>query len=119
MKDVNGRELNHCPFGCTDAELDERNYCAHLVGFTNDNKRIELLIWNHRNQPVVTCKTVQKVGKKDVLVNPEYPQKTESGTHMMKLWVSARVYRDCTADEALEWYTKHVKAEVEELAEAV
>lgn len=33
---------NLCPFGCTEERLDENGYCRHLVGFTDDRKRVEL-----------------------------------------------------------------------------
>ncbi len=33
-----GGDVNACPFGCEDEDLDERWYCHHLVGFTNDVK---------------------------------------------------------------------------------
>ncbi len=43
VKEALGQVVNYCPFGCQDAELDERGYCRHLVGFTNNGKEYEQL----------------------------------------------------------------------------
>ncbi len=59
-----GQKVNFCPFGCTDEELDEHNYCDHLVGFTkpgNDkvfepqvtDEKGERHVQGHRAEPVL------------------------------------------------------------------
>lgn len=35
------RKPNYCPFGCSLAQHDERGYCRHLFGWTNDGESIE------------------------------------------------------------------------------
>lgn len=65
---------NLCPFGCEDDQLDEWGYCRHLVGFTNDNKIMEL---RQRGSPK------ERVKKSDIIV-PREP--------------SSRVYRDVPAE---------------------
>ena len=110
---------NHCPFKCEKQNLDEHGYCAHMAGFTNRGKLIEELWYDIRGTAHVggnqivndvengAAKTqvskVSPVLKGDILVNPEKLQIDEQGQHMMKEWVSARVYRKRTDAEIEEW----------------
>lgn len=112
----------HCPFGCRKEHHDEHMYCCHLVGFTSKGKAFEP-IFRVKGRVQVRAVTITedkakeeltitpafcKVLPDDVLVNPEYVQKDEYGTHLAKEWVSSRVYRDCSVKEAQEWRAKYV-----------
>lgn len=77
-KAAQGETVNFCPFGCEEHELDERGYCPHLVGFSNDGKTMEPF--------------VQK-GDQRVVVG-ERPEPVRKGDKLVRITVSSRVYRD-------------------------
>lgn len=136
---------NYCPFGCRQSDLDEFGYCCHLVGFTGAGKRMERVTFPEKVKtsagkkvmgadgkpqmlqlpPMVDGTKVEKVLGDDVLINPESIQHTDNGSHMMKKWVSSRVYRECTPEEAQEWRDRRLpknlmdETQVGELAEAI
>lgn len=91
---------NHCPYGCE--SVDERGYCRHLVGFTNNGKTLEPIIYIKDKDGEQTGLVVVRGGKKtqpvekgDKLVNPTHIQKDVQGLlHNANEWVSSRVYRD-------------------------
>lgn len=110
---------NHCPYGCQHSDLDERGYCVHLVGFTNDRKIYEPIVHVKRvprengipvpgAEPELTGevqvlggkKHIQPVLSSDKLVNPEERQLDMGVYHMAKKWVSDRVYRKAPATSA-------------------
>ena len=105
---------NHCPYKCQGDDLDERKYCKHLIGFTNDGEMMEPLekIMRKEDDPENPGKKrlvdsgnlrvngrklqpIPEAGKGDEikLVNPEYQQLDNGVYHTAKLWVSARVYK--------------------------
>lgn len=98
---------NHCPYGCSQADLDENGACKHLVGFSNDGKTYEPLIVGKRGLRVVDAnrfdpetglysRNILSIQAGDELVNPEEEQLDPRGggaLHTAKKWVSARVYR--------------------------
>lgn len=108
---------NHCPFGCEGADLYERAYCRHLVGFSNDGKTMEpvekimayppvdpdepdaerIPRWNGNVR--VNGRKRQKIQKGDKLVNPEEVQIIKGARQIAKLWVSSRVYRKDVPDD--------------------
>lgn len=96
---------NHCPFGCQ--EVDERGYCRHLIGFTNNGRTLEPIIQIKDKEGELTGLVVVRGGKKtqevlkgDKLVNPVHIQKDAQGLlHNANEWVSSRVYRDVPLKE--------------------
>lgn len=118
-KYVDGR--NHCPMGCAEGHLDGHGYCCHLKGFTNRGQKMECVSYNTRGMPCVGL-TREIVLKSDKLVNPLKQITDESGVHMVPEWVSSRVYRKCSDEEAKAWRNLRV-APVDEdtltLADAV
>lgn len=126
----------HCPFNCERCDIhQESGYCCHLVGFTNDGKifeTIEPVILPVRDAQhnktgenrysgrfMVNGRKRARVMPSDVVVNPETVQKDEAGSHMMKAWVSSRVYRDCEEVEATVWRRKYSHPEDVELEESL
>lgn len=125
----------YCPFGCTATQHDEHMYCCHLKGFTSKGKKFEPVFRTSKggvsvravevvpgedefgNETTQVKSVIEPVLPKDVLVNPEYVQKDDMGSHMAKKWVHARVYRNCTEEEAQSWRAKYV-AMIEEDDEA-
>ena len=111
---------NHCPKGCSLADLDENGHCDHLAGFTNDGKTYEPLVKTDRStrtkegrhgflasEKTVDGALAQPIRKGDVLVNPERQVPHEGVIVTTKAWVSARVYRDVEpTDEELEQATR-------------
>lgn len=137
---------NYCPFGCALVQLDERGYCCHLVGFTGLGKKMECVIFpeakatdpktnkvlkDENDKPImrqlpvfVDGRKIESVEKTDVVVNPVYIQMDNNGSHETKKWVSSRVYRDCTPEQAQEWRARRMSVslmneEERELAEAI
>lgn len=101
---------NHCPCGCVVADLDERGYCPHLIGFGNVPKvgaKFEPTV------PIMTKPTaehpngehtgryrtsgkrkdLQDILSSDILVNPSTRQIVGGVQRMAYRWVSWRVYR--------------------------
>ncbi len=92
---------NHCPFHCRPETLDENGYCPHLVGFANLDaekpdigQKIEAVVRTPRNLLMVEGKRILQVQDGDKVVNPESVQIIEGVKHLVKRWVSARVYRE-------------------------
>lgn len=124
-------QRNHCPLGCGKDQLDERGYCCHLVGFTNQGKKLERLQYNDqppeeegkkvRSMIAVQVRhdMLEPVLRTDILVNPERPITDGGGTHIMKEWSSARVYRKCSKEEADAWREKHAHVVEDEESELV
>jgi hypothetical protein len=118
-----GKVDNHCPFGCTMADLDEYGYCDHLIGFANKStigstvepvvrnplteamqvngrhKRKPYTTWNKERVPVLPPSN-EVVEKGDKIVNPEKVQFVNGIQNVAKLWVSSRVYRQKKAPVA-------------------
>lgn len=118
MQDDLKRPDNHCPFGCTEADLDSHGYCDHLIGFTNDGITFEPLgnqkkwnredkEWQETGHRIVARKgygdsatarvpIVQKIQKHrgDTLVNPTIEQYDGVAkiTRRVQQWVTSRVY---------------------------
>lgn len=116
MPDVREEIENHCPFNCSDDELDELGMCQHVVGFctVDPNKPSERKVLDpleaatrRRKNPDtgeieeietgflrVNGKLREYVQAGDKLVNPLTPQKDyQSGqTHDHWKWFSWRVY---------------------------
>jgi hypothetical protein len=93
-----GGVVNFCPFGCTDEELDQHGYCKHLIGFTNDKKTYEPMIWDGvRQSRIVRVKMVQdKDGKPIPQLEP-----CQKGDKFVQVSVSSRVYRNTEATPEL------------------
>ncbi len=96
---------NHCPLKegkkCRDPELDENGYCRHLVGFMNVDpdrpligQKIDAIVRTKRNLLQVDSTIERQYQDGDMLVNPESIQIIEGVRHLVKKWVSARVYRE-------------------------
>lgn len=107
--------LLYCPFGCTGKDSSQQPNgnaeCCHLVGHTIDEKErvfegIRSTPWN--KEFFQTSRLAkQKVLGTDIVINPLVKQVLRTGVHWAKKWASARVYRACTAEEALEWRKLH------------
>lgn len=110
---------NYCPFGCEKHQLDAYGYCPHLVGFTGQKKKMECVVYDAKGQPKVRGDKIEPVLSTDKLVNPEYVQRDQAGTHMAQKWVSYRVYRDCDEETAEEWRLKYVGVAGEASPEAL
>lgn len=103
-KPEQGEVVNHCPFGCqgvasedAPGDLDERGYCRHLVGFTNDGKKYEPLVRNVGGQ-VDKCQVLGgarrcQIQPGDQLVNPTEEIINKGIRSTKRCWVSSRVYR--------------------------
>ncbi len=93
-----GGVVNFCPFGCDDTQLDEHGYCKHLIGFTNDKKFYEPMVWDATRQcRVVRVKmTVDEDGKPVPQLEP-----CQKGDKFVEISVSSRVYRNTEALLAL------------------
>jgi hypothetical protein len=116
----------YCPFGCTGPECDPNPtggaYCCHLVGFTVDESErifepLGNAIWNQEFFAVGRKR--QKVAKGDVVINPLVMQKLPSGIHYSKKWVSARVYRPCTQEQAEAWRKRYAKPQDYEIMQEI
>lgn len=70
-----GGPQNLCPFGCT--RLDINGYCRHLVGWTQDGKRIEVRERTERGRER-TGHLLDKVRKTDVLKNSTTGRKNKA-----------------------------------------
>lgn len=81
-KCMTGVTPNVCPFGCTDAHLDDFGYCHHLVGFSTDKKTMEPVL-KKNGKRVNDGKNRQPVLKTDRLA---------------RITTSYRVYRDVKPD---------------------
>lgn len=85
---VTGEQVvNACPFGCLDEQLDEHGYCCHLVGFTNDKKKMEPMVLDHRGKRVVQVPFVIDKGKKVPQLVP-----VPKGATLIPISISWRVY---------------------------
>lgn len=95
---------NYCPFGCLTEDLNDRGYCKHLAGFTNDKKVMEPLVAimgrDADNKPEETG-NYRVMGRKGQtrpiptgakLVNPTSRQLANGVWHIANKWVSWRVY---------------------------
>ncbi len=100
----------HCPYGCGMEEADERGYCEHLLGFTNDRKVLEPLVpitrraVDDNGQPTGESEKTghyRVLGRKHQVkpvpggskfVNPQTRQLFNGTYHMAYRWVSWRVY---------------------------
>jgi hypothetical protein len=93
-----GGVVNFCPFGCEDSELDQHGYCKHLVGFTNDRKTYEPMVWDSGRQArIVRVKqTVDKDGKPVPVLEP-----CQKGDKFVQISISSRVYRNTEATPEL------------------
>lgn len=89
-----GAVVNFCPFGCPDEDLDQHGYCKHLVGFTNDRKTYEPMVWDGLRQArVVRVKMTQdKDGKPVPQLEP-----CQKGDKFVSISISSRVYRNIEA----------------------
>jgi hypothetical protein len=99
-----GEAVNFCPYGCTDDQLDGNGYCRHLIGFTNDQKFYEPLIFLPGGERVVRVPmketgevirlpdVTKEMKKKPVL------QPIREGDKLEQITVSYRVYRDVDKD---------------------
>lgn len=86
--------VNGCPFGCEDADLDERNYCRHMVGVTppsTHEPRVGDLF-----EPVI-----REEGQQPRL-NGKKPQKIREGDLFLRITTSYRVYRPDPAGKKAE-----------------
>lgn len=111
-------QRNHCPFDCGDGQLNENGYCCHLVGFTNDGKVLEKVIYDP-GRVRVSGKDRERVQKTDQLVNPLKTVADEQTGRVTKFneWVSSRVYRQVAPKDASAWREKHLTGEIDEPAE--
>lgn len=75
--------VNFCPFGCEDAELDERGYCGHLYGFFNGGATFE---------PRGYAKDTKGKPTGPEVVMGEKRQPMKKGYKLVKITTSARVY---------------------------
>lgn len=104
-----GVNKNWCPFGCPDDELDEYGYCYHLIGFTNDKKRIELMKrlkkTDDKGKEVDTGHvaiqvpyTTQRLGPKHIKKVYQY-ERARPGDQFVQISTSWRVYRNIPRPE--------------------
>jgi hypothetical protein len=77
--------VNGCPFGCADEDLDERNYCRHMVGVTPTRTTPPGV--GDPYEPVV-----REEGQPPRL-NGRKPQKIREGDVSLRITTSYRVYR--------------------------
>ncbi len=102
---------HHCPFGCRGEDVDERGYCDHLIGFSNDKKIMERVVPIMRRSvdengtmgpPEKTGHyrvlgrkhQVRPIPKGSKLVNPQVEQKVNGARFLAYRWVSWRVYHN-------------------------
>ncbi len=94
-----GEKVNFCPFGCENEDIDEHGYCKHLVGFTNDRKFYEPMVYDVQlGRRIVRVRT--KPGKDGKPV-PEL-EPCQKGDRFVQISISSRVYRNTEAVPELE-----------------
>jgi hypothetical protein len=105
-KAATGEQINFCPYGCPDTELDEHGYCYHLIGFTipGDNKHFEPFMPPVSDEKSIEVGVRKTVGKK--IVEKKGPggrvvgrkrvsaiEEVQKGDELVLISVSSRVYR--------------------------
>ncbi len=106
---VNRIKVNHCPFGCKEADLDEWGYCHHLVGFAfrgaeTMEAHAHAYAYAPNGVPYDTGRWT--IGDKDApilasdrRINPARVQKIPTGMGGVResiayQWVNDRIYRN-------------------------
>lgn len=89
-KQTTGEKVNACPFGCTLDDLDNNGYCDHLVGFTNDKKGMEPMIFDPEHDRRNVKVAMVREGKN--LVPKLEP--CLKGDKFVQISTSYRVYRN-------------------------
>jgi hypothetical protein len=98
-----GKKVNACPFGCLTEELDDRGYCHHLVGFSNEDLGVSPV------HPQATPRTVMEVllppdeddrlRRRKVLGEVRVPVKRSDV--LVRVTNNYRVYREGGIDEVM------------------
>lgn len=110
-----GANPNLCPFGCPDDDLDEHGYCFHLIGFTNDKKRIELMKRLPNGYTAVQVPyTVKRLGPKHVKRIYQYDRVLPTD-ELRQISVSWRVYRNI--ERPVEFFQEDIQVPDEDLDE--
>lgn len=90
-----GEQVNFCPFGCEDHELDDKGACHHLVGYTNGGVTYEPRVRDHTGR---------------IFVDGTKREPLKRGSHrLVKITTSARVYDKAGKDELI--VTRNVEDE--------
>ncbi len=102
--EIKAQVSNYCPFGCSLEDLNDRGYCNHLIGFTNDRKVMEpltpIMSKDAEGNPEPTGHYRVKGRKGQTrpvppgskLVNPTEYQVADGIRRLANKWVSWRVY---------------------------
>ncbi len=80
-----GRVTNFCPYGCENHELDEFEYCRHLIGFTPPGRKD---VYEYMPPPEPGDK------KKRRTVDGNDVRPVQRGDKLVRITTSYRVYRD-------------------------
>jgi len=88
-----GANVNFCPYGCNDEELDEQGYCFHLIGFSPDGKKLERNVVGEDGR-VRTIAPVRKVNGRFSIVHTERVDRHKQILVPIVRGGSFRVYED-------------------------
>lgn len=98
-----GGQVNFCPFGCEDEQLDQHGYCRHLVGFSVGDPvhpvQFEPMIHLRRGRVVYVERATTKAehdeeGKAIIVHGKPKLQPIQKGDRLVRITTSCRVYRD-------------------------
>ena len=98
-------KVNACPFGCGFSKLDENGYCRHLIGFSNDQKTFEPMVYDPHTGRRVVKVARRETGQNPVAWNDDgvpvmeavfelVPEKIQPDDVLVRITSSYRVYRD-------------------------
>jgi hypothetical protein len=99
-----GKVINACPFDDDDGHLDERQYCHHLVGWTDPEdginpKNLPRIYYPQKRRMETDPKTgVEREGV-HVFTDGTDPQAIVAGDHLVLSRTCYRVYRNVPAPE--------------------
>ncbi len=94
-----GKQVNACPFGCVDRQLDQHGYCRHLVGFTlpDSEQYYYPMFLTVGAKRIVKPRTVIDEelscdGEEPILKSVAEP--VQAGDQLVKITSCSRVYRN-------------------------
>jgi hypothetical protein len=95
----NGGVHNACPFGCVGRAVDDKGYCKHLVGFSEDCKTYEPMVMKKGRRvvqvPLVETKEMEMgdEGEMQPIMVPA-PLPCQPRDLFIRISTSFRVYRE-------------------------